>query len=192
MPPHTGAGEEDSDDADKPSLAVGKVAGEDGIHEADEGKHDGAVETLVDVDEVGPVVLGGGRHCRGLGEYYIHGVGQICKGGVMCVYKSVVYCQQMSDSAHTDATAKETKTQDPAPEQGKEMTNILSHIKNLEVTKQDLEKALKEANELSLWEPGPLQLGNRERAQGHPIGRERYAHLGSGNNGGGERGVMVK
>lgn len=65
----------------------------------------------------------------------------------MCVYKSVVYCQQMSDSAHTDATAKETKTQDPAPEQGKEMTNILSHIKNLEVTKQDLEKALKEANE---------------------------------------------
>ena len=53
----------------------------------------------------------------------------------------------MSDSAHTDAAAKETKTQDPAPEQGKEMTNILSHIKNLEVTKQDLEKALKEANE---------------------------------------------
>tara|TARA_B100001758_G_scaffold133848_2_gene115228 strand:+ start:2473 stop:3042 length:570 start_codon:yes stop_codon:yes gene_type:complete len=55
----------------------------------------------------------------------------------------------MSDQANAETTTKEAQkvpetTSEKMPEN---MSNILSHIKNLEVTKQDLEKALKEAND---------------------------------------------
>lgn len=52
----------------------------------------------------------------------------------------------MSDNANADTNAPET-TKPSEGEKPVDMKNILSHIKQLEVTKQDLEKALKEANE---------------------------------------------
>lgn len=54
----------------------------------------------------------------------------------------------MSENANADTNSKEhVKTPDNAGEKQPDMGNILAHIKNLEVTKQDLEKALKDATE---------------------------------------------
>lgn len=55
----------------------------------------------------------------------------------------------MSDQVNNDSSQKEqTKTgSEQTSDKNPDMSNILSHIKNLEVTKQELEKALKAANE---------------------------------------------
>lgn len=55
----------------------------------------------------------------------------------------------MSDHATHDNGAKESQkvAAEPEGEKAPEMSNILSHIKKLEVTKQQLETALNEANE---------------------------------------------
>ena len=54
-PAHDNAGGEHGKDAEEGNFRCGGVVIHDGVHEADEGEHDGAVQTLVDVDEVGPV-----------------------------------------------------------------------------------------------------------------------------------------
>ena len=53
----------------------------------------------------------------------------------------------MSEQSNVDTTAKDTGKTEVTDKTPPDMSNILSHIKQLEVTKQDLEKALKEANE---------------------------------------------
>jgi len=88
---HAETGEDEGDDADDGDVAVGVELLKDAVHEADHGKHDGGVQALVDVDEVGPVVDGGlgARwlgHCPGAGPHYI--VIIYSRADNRCVYKS--------------------------------------------------------------------------------------------------------
>tara|TARA_B100001540_G_scaffold155612_1_gene137691 strand:+ start:2037 stop:2840 length:804 start_codon:yes stop_codon:yes gene_type:complete len=91
FPVHAGPREDDKDDGEQGHFRVGEVGGHHRVDKADEGEHDGAVKTLVDVDEVRPVRVRFGGHVPGRKPAgYIPGRGDICKASKYNVYKSVV------------------------------------------------------------------------------------------------------
>ena len=53
----------------------------------------------------------------------------------------------MSDTANADTSAEKQAKAAESEKVSPDLSNVLSHIKQLEITKADLEKALKEANE---------------------------------------------